>query len=48
MKFSDLLRDEYECARAGVGDALGALRGRRILITGATGLIGGWLVDFLN
>lgn len=48
MTISDLLRDEYECARAGVGDALGALRGRRILITGATGLIGGWLVDFLN
>ena len=48
MTISDLLRDEYERARAGVGDALGALRGRRILITGATGLIGGWLVDFLN
>lgn len=48
MTISDLLRDEYETARAGVGDALGALRGRRILITGATGLIGGWLVDFLN
>lgn len=47
MMISDLLRDEYETARAGVGDALRALRGRRILITGATGLIGGWLVDFL-
>ncbi|MDO5012165.1 MAG: NAD-dependent epimerase/dehydratase family protein [Pseudomonadota bacterium] len=47
MTISDLLRDEYETARAGVGDALGALHGRRILITGATGLIGGWLVDFL-
>lgn len=42
-----ILVGEFELIRNDIGGALDQMRGARVLITGATGLIGSYLTDFL-